>query len=110
MKALLPNHSFNNFRHLTNSYSVISPRKSKINAIFNIRKNSVSSSKIKKVKKQLKHSNLIRRITMLVKNKPCFSVSDIISSLNLNQSITTITRFLKKHNFKSQSLQKNYIE
>ena len=104
MKALSPNHSFNNFRHLTNSFSVLSPRKSKINAIVKIRKNSVSSVKNKqKVKKQLKDSNLFRRITMLLKNKQYSSVSDIISSLNLNQSKTTITRFLKKHTFKSQS-------
>ena len=36
-------------------------------------------------------------------------MSDIISSLNLNQSKTTITRFLKKRNFKSQSPTKKNI-
>ena len=46
---------------------------------------------------------------MLLKNKPSSSVSDIISSLNLNQSKTTITVFLKKHNFKSQSPTKKFI-
>ena len=46
---------------------------------------------------------------MLLKNKPYSSVSDIISSLNLNQNKITITRFLKKHNFKSQSPTKKII-
>ena len=107
MRAPLPNHSFNNFRHLKNSSSVISPCKRNISVIFKTRKNSVLSIKNKqKIKKQLKALNLIRRISMILKNKPYSSISDIISSLNLNQSNTTITRFLKKHNFKSQSLTK----
>ena len=46
---------------------------------------------------------------MFLKNKPYSSISDIISNLHLNQSKTTITRFLKKHNFKSQSPTKKNI-
>ena len=66
------------------------------------------NQKQKKLEQESKNLTLIRWIKMLLKNKSYSSVSDIISSLKLNQSKTTITRFLKKHNFKSQSPTKKY--
>ena len=95
--------------HLNNP-AILSPRKSKINAFFKIKKiSSLSKQEKSKLKKKIKNLTLLKRITMFLKNKPYSSVVNISSGLNLFQSKTTITRFLRENNFKCQNPAKKII-
>ena len=88
-------------------YPLVNP---KINAFSKIKEISSPSKKEKsKLKKKIKNFTHFKRITMFLKNKPYSSVVDIISGLNQFQSKTTITRFIRKNNFKCQNPTKKII-